>query len=63
MEPQTFALHTGTVISARGVKINEVEGVGVMSVPGGGSSIVYAPDGTTLIEDLPAAEEGLIDLL
>jgi hypothetical protein len=35
MESQTFALHTGTVISACGVEINEVEGLGVMSVPGG----------------------------
>jgi nitrilase len=60
MESQTFALHTGTVISARGVELNEAEASGVMSVPGGGSSIVYGPDGTALTEDLPATEEGLI---
>jgi nitrilase len=58
MESQTFVLHTGTVISARGVEVNEVEDSGVMSVPGGGSSIVYGPDGTA--GDLPATEEGLI---
>jgi hypothetical protein len=60
MEAQTFVPHTGTVISARGVEVNEVEGSGVMSVPGGGSSIVYGPDGTALTDDLPATEEGLI---
>jgi nitrilase len=60
MESQTFALHTETVTSARGVEVNEVEGSGVMSVPGGGSSIVYEPDGTALTEDLPTTEEGLI---
>lgn len=31
-----------------------------MSVPGGGSSIVYGPDGMALTEDLPVTEEGLI---
>jgi nitrilase len=60
MESQTFALHTGTVISARGVGVNEVEGSGVMPVPREGSSIVYGPNGTALTEDSPATEEGLI---
>lgn len=60
MESQTFGLHTGSVISARGIELNKVEGSALMSMPGGGSSIVYGPDGIALTEDLPVTEEGLI---
>lgn len=60
MESQAFALHTGTVVSAAGIEINEVQGSRLMSTPGGGSSIVYGPDGKALTQDLPETEEGLI---
>lgn len=60
MESQSFALHTGMVISAEGIAINEVEGSYLMASPGGGSSKIYGPDGKAITTDVPETEERLI---
>ena len=60
IESQTYVLHTGSVLTEKGIdRMNTGQGA-LMSTPGGGSSAVFGPDGRQFTKDLPWTEEGIL---
>ncbi|EFQ93215.1 hypothetical protein PTT_09473 [Pyrenophora teres f. teres 0-1] len=60
IESQSFVLHTTAVMSDAGIaKLQTSSGL-TMSVPGGGSSAIFGPDGRLVAEGPPETEEGFI---
>jgi nitrilase len=61
IEGGTFSLYCNSVVSKRNVEIQDLEDSIMWSVPGGGLSAIYGPDGRQISEStLGPDEEGLV---
>ncbi|ESZ96228.1 aliphatic nitrilase [Sclerotinia borealis F-4128] len=60
IESQTFVLHATTVMSEKGVGAMSTGGGLMMSMPGGGASVIIGPDGRVMSTPLDSTTEGIV---